>query len=283
MKLPTMTLPRLLLNLVTAVGIGLGLAALWTPTVKGDSSEYWSDGTMAGFLLALLIICALLLVASIVLQRERLRSTAAAFGTILLGYFLFVAALYAPHLGRLDDGTWLGIIGGILIVAGTVPLTGFAVSKQSLGKVVLDRTLALWLLAFVGMAAGFVSLFLAVIKLPKLPAALAAHIPHWEATYWSLQGDHSLGIVMLVILLLALLSALAATVLRIRVLEMSALGASLLFLGLALFYPVVLAFNSLDRLAAGAWLALAGALLASGAVTAVLLLNRETGQAAVTE
>jgi hypothetical protein len=178
---------------VTAVGIALGLASLWTPTIKRESGEYWSDGTMAGFLLALLIICSLLLVASIVLQRERLRSSAAAFGTILLGYFLFVAALYAPHLGRLDDGARFGIVGGILIVLGTAPLTGFAVSKQTLGKVVLDRTLALWLLACVGMAAGFVSLFLDVIKLPKLPAALAAHIPHWEATYWSLQGDHSLG------------------------------------------------------------------------------------------
>ncbi|MGD0166115.1 MAG: hypothetical protein ABSC51_02340 [Gaiellaceae bacterium] len=44
-----------------------------------------------------------------------------------------------------------------------------------------------------------------------------------------------------------------------------------------------MAFNSLGRLAAGAWLALAGALLASGAVTAALLLDRGTGQAAVTE
>lgn len=277
MKLPTMTLPRLLMNLVTVAGIGLGLAALWTRTVEHDSKDYWSDGTMGGFLLALLIICALLLVASIVLQREWLRSTAAAFGMILLGYFLFVAALDAPHLGRLDTGAWFGIAGGILIVVGTAPLTGFAVSKQTLGKVALDRTLALWLLACVGMAMGFVSLFLSVIKLPKIPAALAARIPHWEVNYWSLMGDHSLGIVMLVILLLALLSALAAIVLRIRALEMSALGASLLFLGLALFYPVVFAFHDLGQLGAGSWVALAGALLASSAAALALLLNRETG------
>jgi hypothetical protein len=256
---------RIVELVLAAAGIGLGLTSLWTNTTKAGKSGYWSDGTMGWFLLSLLALSALLLAAGVLLRREWPRAAAAGVGAVLLGYFLVVFAIMAPHAGRLDYGGWFGIAGGVLLVAGALP-------KSSLANL-LERSGARseWLAAtsFLtggGLALGIASIWISIFR------------SYASVTYWNYPGDvslgdHSLGIFMLVAVLLAVLLAGGAIVFRRQRLAVPALGASLVFLGLALFYPVVVAFDELGQLGVGAWTAPAGGLLASAALAAALVLE----------
>ena len=83
-----------------------------------------------------------------------------------------------------------------------------------------------------------------------------------DVSYWNGPLGHTLGILMLA---LAVLCALvwAATVAGARTRGLDS-GLTLVLLGLVAFDPIGSAFNNLGDIQAGAWLALAGGILAAG-------------------
>jgi hypothetical protein len=276
-----MKLPSLIRLSLTTAGVGLALAALWTKTVSGDSRGYWAtDRTQGEMLLCLTVLCAVLVTMAVVLQREWPRVVAAGAGTVLLGLFLWVVAFWAPKLGELGIGAWFGIAGAVLIVLSTAPLSRLAASGRRPRIASGDRSLFAWGVTVIGLGLGIGSLWL---NFYEIPAEIKAIKPSFELSYWSFNGDHSTGIVMLVAAVVGVVAALAAATTRVRLFGAWALGASLLFFGLVFFYPVVAAFNNLGRLELGAWLTLAGGVIAVAGAVAALFLGGELTTPAVAE
>jgi hypothetical protein len=95
-----------------------------------------------------------------------------------------------------------------------------------------------------------------------------------HVSYWDLGGgDHSLGIVMLVLAGSALVALLGAARTRIPLLAEWTLAASLVLVGLSIFQPAWQAFGNLGDFRAGTWLALAGSLIASLCAAAMICLE----------
>ena len=87
-----------------------------------------------------------------------------------------------------------------------------------------------------------------------------------DTSYWNGPIGHSLGFLMLI---LAVLCALVwiATLIGVQTRGLDA-ALTLVLLGLVAFTPILEAFNNLGDLQAGAWLALAGGILAAGGIWA---------------
>src|SRR5665647_1043993 len=117
-----------------------------------------------------------------------------------------------------------------------------AVSRQSETMTRAEPTTATDQVAVVGSALVIVSLWRETAANPITNTAggrslgINATFPH----YWSsagLSGGHSLGIFMLAVAIAAIVFALGDAVLKIPAMGKCALGASLLLLGVAIYYP----------------------------------------------
>jgi len=274
----------LIRKFVVAIGIGLTLAALRLDILAetvglGGGLSYWTSWTTRLILLALIAGCAGLLIANVIREEEsdRFLATISGLGMILLGFFLFIpVAIGFGHLSELALGPKFGVAGSALIVLGALPLRALGSRRSSRERRGLPFYVT-WSVAVVGSALVIVSLWRETAANPITNTAggrslgINATFPH----YWSsvgLSGGHSLGIFMLAVAIAAIVFALGDAVLKIPAMGKCALGASLLLLGVAIYYPwgYLVGFLNISALSTGAGLAIEGGLLATAAaLTAV--------------
>ncbi|HEY5479690.1 MAG TPA: hypothetical protein VIJ84_08770, partial [Gaiellaceae bacterium] len=241
--------------------------------------SYWTSWTTRLILLALIAGCAGLLIANVIREEEsdRFLATIGGLGMILLGFFLFIpVAIGFGHLSELALGPKFGVAGSALIVLGALPLRALGSRRSSRERRGLPFYVT-WSVAVVGSALVIVSLWRETAANPITNTAggrslgINATFPH----YWSsvgLSGGHSLGIFMLAVAIAAIVFALGDAVLKIPAMGKCALGASLLLLGVAIYYPwgYLVGFLNISALSTGAGLAIEGGLLATAAaLTAV--------------
>ena len=124
-------------ELVAAVGVVLGLIALWTSyvdtkTMGGVTAKYADDGTVMAVVIIVLGLAACCLVASL-LGAADLDLVAATAGAAGFGFFLFVPASYAfKSLDWVGTGGWLGICAGLIPLGAGV--AHFAARRRSDAK-----------------------------------------------------------------------------------------------------------------------------------------------------
>ncbi|MGD0273427.1 MAG: hypothetical protein ABSB96_06850 [Gaiellaceae bacterium] len=251
-------------QLVAVVGLGLALAGNWTEVFSTTPGNLWADGTLGGFPFILIVAGAVLVVASFLVKRWWILPVASALGWVLLGFFAFEPALAVPKSGNLGPATWLGMAGGAVL--GLSALSPRLLTYWRRRPLTLTRNrAAAWLAAGAGLALVVVSLWLATERSVK----------NLHFSYWNVVGigDHSLGIVMLVLAVLALVALAGAVVTRIPLLAELTLAASLVLVGIAIYQPAFFAFDHLGEFRAGTWLALAASLLASAGAAALILVE----------
>jgi hypothetical protein len=227
-------------RLISAAGAVLVIIAIFLNALSGVS--YWDlDGTLAWFGLILAAI-ALLLAAGGYTGRAN-DGWLFGIGALLIGYYGWLPAVTAfdqwKHTGA---GLWLTFAGAIVIALGaaaTLTATG-AIKTTPAGPT--PPALA----AGIGIVLSIVSIFLTADNGEK---------------YWNASG-HSLGIVMLIVGIVAAL-AWVATVQGQATFGID-VALTLILLGLFAVDPVASAFNQFGSLGAGAWLGLAGGILAAG-------------------
>jgi hypothetical protein len=259
-------------KLVAIAGISVALAGTWTK-IWGTPGSFWRDGTSAGFQSILILLGALLVAASFAYRSRWLLASVSVLGWLLVGHFGYYIALAAPsRLSTLGPATWLGVGGGALMGLNTVsshPLSSWR--RRSPGMT--PRHFVPLLAIVIGTGLVLWSLSLATEE-----AIVGEKVAH---TYWNTAGDHSIGVVMLVLGVSTLVALVGAAITRLRILCAWTLVASLVLLGIALFIPTFEAFGHLGALRSGAWLALVGSLLAGAGAVTVAILNlppEETAQ-----
>jgi hypothetical protein len=226
---------------IALIGAVLAIIAIWLDAVPGSS--YWDfDGTVAGFGLAFAILAALLVAASY--TGSATDGWLFAIGAIMVGYWgWFPAATAFNDWDQTRVGMWLAFAGGILIALGAAAAIWVAGGARSTPAGTTTPALA----AGLGIALVFPGIFLDASN---------------GQSYWDGPLGHSVGIVMLALAVLAGL-AWAASVTGTATHGLDA-ALTLVLLGFVAFTPLGAAFNSLGDLDAGAWLALAGGVLAAG-------------------
>jgi hypothetical protein len=244
-------------RLVAAVGAVLAIVGIFLDAAP--SLSYWDfDGTVAwtGLILA---GAALLLVAASFAGRA-LNGWLFATGAVLAGYWAWLPAVTAfDDWDQTRAGMWLCLGGSLLIAVGAAVLlvAGGEAASTPPG------------MSFPALVAG-VGI---VLVFPGIFLNAQAGVSYWHGPPLS---GHSLGILMLI---LAVLSAAAwgATFVGIETRGLDA-AFTLAALGIVGFNPVQVAFDNLGDLQVGAWLALAGGILAAGGTWAAR--GIETPQAA---
>jgi hypothetical protein len=228
---------------IALIGVVLAIVGIFVTALVGVS--YWDlDGTIAGFGLAFAILAALCVAAS-----HRGLATdgwLAALGALMIGYWGWFPALTAfDDWDQTRAGVWLTFAGGIGVLLGAAIAIEAAGGARSTPAGLSPGALA----AGAGIALVFPGIFLDA---------------EFGFSYWDGPPGlgHSLGIVMLMVAVLAgLIWAASAAGTGTRGLDVAV---SMILLGLVAFDPIGAAFNSLGDLDTGAWLALAGGILAAG-------------------
>jgi hypothetical protein len=220
------------------VGAVLAIVGVFLDAIR--TTSYWNfDGTVAWTGLVLAGVALLLVVVGY--AGPGLDGWLFATGAVLTGFWAWIPALTAfDDWDQTRAGVWLCLGGGLLIAAGGAASILITVGVASTPTGISFPAIVSGL----GIALVFPAIFLDAEQ---------------GASYWD--GD-GVGILMLI---LAALSALvwAATVAGMRTRGLDA-ALTLVLLGLVSFDPVGSAFNRLGDLGAGAWLALAGGILAAG-------------------
>ncbi|MGZ4462970.1 MAG: hypothetical protein ACXVZP_09030 [Gaiellaceae bacterium] len=248
-------------RLLAALGVALSLAAIWLDPLSSDSATYWDDHSAGVFLLVTTILCAALLAGSVAPRRMPL-GLAGAVGAALWGFYLFLPVFNAfDRLGDIGAGGWLGVAGAGLIVLGAAPVGG---SVRGAGRGSEPaRVAGARLLAGAGFVLVAGSLWFTTLRFSD-----------GSISYWSFAGRHSIGILMLMLAAAGLLAVGIGAVTRLLVLEALAIGLALLLLGLAAWYPIVLAVDELDTVRPGGWLTVAGSIVAVAAASATFAFER---------
>jgi hypothetical protein len=231
-----------LLRLAAAIGAALTIAGIFLDAFAGVS--YWAlDDTLAWVGLVLGALALVLVAAAFAgLPAE---GWLFAIGAALLGYWGWVPAAFAfSDLDQLDAGGWLCLAGAAAIALGagaSLLLSGQAITTP--------KGISL---------ASFLSLVGIVLVYPGTFLHVEQDQSYWDGPF----GLRFFGVMMLVLTSLCLLAWVATAVGR----QTRGLDAAmtLVLLGLVAFEPVDKAFNHLDDLQVGAWLAFAGGILAAG-------------------
>jgi hypothetical protein len=228
--------------LVTVAGGVLAIVGVFLDGYAGVS--YWDyDGTLAwaGIVLG---AAALLMVAAAVAGAPT-GGWLFATGAVLVGYWGWLPAAFAfSDLDQVKVGAWLGLAGALVIAIGAGAALVLSGRATTTPKVISLASV----LSFVGIALVYPSIFLHVIN---------------DQSYW----DGPTGLRFFGVLMLALTSLCAVLWIVTAVGRLTrGLDAAftLVLLGLVGFQPVYQAFNHFGDLQVGAWLALAGGILAAG-------------------
>ncbi len=263
---------------LAAIGIGLvaaSLVSIWSDPVivRAGGHEFDYETGSRYLLITLVAIAAVILLASVMLERDRFLGTAAGLGAIIWGFYAFIPFSFGfGNLSDLEFGSWLGLGGSALIVAALVPVETL-VSKELTAK---GRDVSIWLSWLTGM----IGLGLVIVAIPRpLREELAPIVGRLETrTYWNSagvpSGGHTLGVAMIVLASLAATCAVLTVVTRMKMLQGWAVGFSLILLGVVLYIPSTLAIDSFVDLRPGAGLALEGALLGAAGMSAAALASR---------
>jgi len=264
-------------KVVVAVGLGLTMASLRFDIIKqlqDVGANYWGDWATRGLLVTLLVICTGLLIATVLVEDDRFLASVSGFGTILLGFFLFIpVAVGFSHQGDLVLGAQMGVVGSALIVLGAAPTRALFSWTRSRGRNSLTLY-STWLAAVAGAGIVIVSLGReitnSVVSGPN-SVGITGELPrYWTSAAFS--GGHTLGIVMLALAIIVIALAAGDAVLRAPVLGRWALAASLLLLGFTTYYPF--SVSKIGSMSIGAGLGLEGAALASLASLAAVAVER---------
>lgn len=234
----------------------MSLAAIWVE----DRVSYWDDGTTGGLLAALCLFSALLLAAD-VLRPGRGASALAVVALVLFGLYLFSpVGLAFDQLGEVRAGGWLGVAGGALLAGG-------AHLRLPSGSRALPLGAIPRLAAVAGAGLAIAGIFSDVLDLGPEARALGYHVTYWDFP----PAGHSFGIFLLVLACVALAMLALGWAMRGTEADGIAAAVSFLLVGFALRVPLAAAFDGLDSLGPGAWLALGGgALAAAGTLPAYL-------------
>ena len=223
---------------VAGVGAVLAIVGVFLDAIQ--TTSYWDfDGTVAWTGLVLAGLALLLVVVGY--AGPGLDGWLFAIGAVLTGYWAWIPALTAfADWDETKAGVWLCLGGAIVVALGAAAAIVTTVGVETTPSGISFPAIV----SGVGIALVFPAIFLDAEQ---------------GSSYWDGNG---VGILMLI---LAGLSALvwAATVAGVRTYGLDA-ALTLVLLGLVAFDPVGSAFNNLGNLQAGAWLALAGGILAAG-------------------
>jgi hypothetical protein len=234
-------------RLVAGVGAVLTLVGVFLDAFLDTS--YWDlDGTLARVGLILGGVALLLVAAALAGRRKD--EWLFAVGAALVGYWAWLPALTAfGSWDRTGAGMWLCLGGAMLIAGGS----GVALVRSGEASTTPPGVSLATAVTGIGIALVFPGVF--------LDAERPTGAPGWS--YWDppVYG-HGVGILMLVLAVASAVVFVATTLgAQTRGLDV---GLTLVLLGLVAFDPVWTAFNDLGDLQVGAWLALAGGILAAG-------------------
>ena len=236
-------------ELVAAVGVVLGLIALWmnymdTKFTGGVTVKYADDGTIMAVGIIVLGLAACCLVASL-LGVADLDLVAATAGAVAFGFFLFIPASAAfKSLDQLGSGAWLGICAGLIPLGAGVAY--FAARGRSDAKApgVNPAT-----------AVAAIGLVLIVIGIWS-EIADKSGVDYWNAS----ASGHALGLLLLVLAIASALLIAGAVNSRSGLLADLALIVSGITAGLAMGQGIHDAFGAFDKMGSGAWMELIGGL-----------------------
>jgi len=257
-------------RLVAVTGIGLALAGTWTDLWGLPGTIWAEDKTLAGFPTLLAFLALALVVLSLAYQSKWLLPSVGVIGWIIFGYFGYYLAWVTPKTDLLGPAAWLGAAGGAVTGLSAVSLYSRSSWRQRRPSMT-RRHLVSWLAIAIGTGLALIALWLTTEPAQKAGKQII------HLSYWRLPGlgksaaDHSLGIVMLALGVSTLVALLAVLITRFAALHNWILASSLTLLGISLFLPASEAFNHLGVLRSGAWLALAGSLVAAAGAVALVL------------
>ncbi len=225
-------------RVVAGAGAVLAVVGIFLDAIL--TTSYWAfDGTVAWTGLVLAALALLLVVAGWAGHGQD--GWLFAIGAVLTGFWAWIPALTAfDDWDQTRAGVWLCLGGGALVAAGAaVAILTVAGAETTPSGISFPA-----IVSGAGIALVLPAIFLDAEQ---------------GSSYWDGNG---VGILMLI---LAGLSALvwAATVAGVRTRGLDS-ALTLVLLGLVAFDPVGSAFDNLRDLEAGAWLALAGGILAAG-------------------
>jgi len=234
---------------IAAVGVVLGIVAIFTKTLSfaDDSVKYSDDGTIMAYLLIVLVLAALLLVAAY-RGRTGLDLAVAAAGGAAFGFFLFIPAIYAfENLDFLAAGGWLGVCSA-LIPMGALIAHAAEQPASAAGTRLMPQLAAP--VAF-GLGLCLIGIWL------KSGEAFDSE------SYWNLSasGDHWLGILMLVLVILGAVLLAGAVAGAIPGATTWVLVVSAVTFGLVEALLIGETFDRLGTVDAGGWLEAVGGLV----------------------
>jgi len=252
---------RLFAPAVVAIGIAFATAAVWLDLDDAGGS-YWDDPTNAAFLLALSGVSAASVGVDLVRRWAWLPLVPLVVGFLLIGFHLFLVGFFGPEdFDLVERAVWWGLGGAAIMALGAFLLAAERWGARLRGTAG-DGGRARRLVTALGIGLVFPGIWLDAVELRSADPVLVV-------TYWDFLG-HSLGILFLALACVLAVSSAMSWGLRWPESDLVAATLSLVVLGLALYLPVTYAFGSFGVLGAGAWLALAGATLASVGSVATL-------------
>jgi|PersoiStandDraft_1058852.scaffolds.fasta_scaffold12848_3 hypothetical protein len=232
-------------ELVAAVGVVLGLIALWTRYLDSVApAKYADDGTFMAAGIIVLGLAACCLVASL-LGAADLDLVAATAGAVGFGFFLYFPALAAfKSFDRLGTGAWLGVCAGLIPLGAGV--AHFAARRRSDAKAPgVNPATAV---AAIGLVLVVIGIWSEVIDKSGF-------------TYWNgAASGHALGLLLLVLAIASALLIIGAVSSRSGLLADLALIVSGITAGLAAGQGILDAFGAFDMMGSGAWMELFGGL-----------------------
>jgi hypothetical protein len=247
---------------IAAVGIILGLVAIWVDWGPAGSLSYWSyDGTLGGLLLILELAAILALIGAFATNDRDYDLAYGALGGVGFGIYLFYPAVFAfDQWDQLDPGAWLGLCSALVFI-------GASIATWS-----SDRPLR---------RPSGVGAVTALVGLGLVVAGLFPTFVDHGGSYWSITGfGHSFGILIIILVILEALAIFSAWSSSAGIDSAVLLGA--IIFGAAIAIPDQSAFNQFGDLGAGAWLMGIGGLLVAIGVLAMWLMADEAAPAPAT-
>jgi hypothetical protein len=236
-------------ELVAAVGVVLGLVALWMRLWDEWPGKYSTDGTVTIAMSILLGLAACCLLTSL-LGFADLDLIAAASGAVAFGFFLDYPARAAfDQFGALGTGAWLGICAGLIPLG--AGFAHFTARKRSSGRESTANPATV--LAAIGLVMIVAGIGMTTAYGPASPG---------NPSYWNISSSgHALGLLLLLLAIAsALLIAGAVSSPSGRSLADLALIVSSITAGLAMSEGIRAAFHYLGWMGSGAWMELFGGL-----------------------